>query len=64
MTRYHSRFDRQRRILSACRKLLVDITNASDRAATTNSGERVPEAQCHYDTAKKIVKRIDREMKS
>lgn len=63
MTRYHSRFDRQRRLLNACRKLFAEITNASDRLGATD-GKRVPEAQRHYDRAKSLAVRIDKEMKS
>jgi hypothetical protein len=62
MTKHWSRFDRQDRLLRACRRLLVEIKNASDKAVEVWETPRGKEAQGLYDRARIMVGRIDKEI--
>jgi|HubBroStandDraft_6_1064221.scaffolds.fasta_scaffold229995_2 hypothetical protein len=62
MTKRWSRFDRQDRLLRACRRLLVEIRNASDRSVEVLEAPRSREAEDLYRRARVMVGRIDREL--
>ena len=63
VTRYHSRFDRQLRIMQATRRLLQELVTQSDKALTPEHKPRSPEVQAQYDAARNLIRRIDRELK-
>jgi len=60
VTKYRSRYDRQRRLLAASRILLKRIVNLSDRVRRGDGRDRSEEAEELYSASD----RIEREMKS
>jgi hypothetical protein len=62
MTRYWARYDRYVRLLSASRRLLVEINNLSDRVMLEQDRPRGDVAASLYARARRLVTRIDREL--
>ena len=62
MTRYHRKWDRRGRLLSAVQKLLAGIIIASDVSVVDNNRIRSPEAERLYVRSVKMVARIKREL--
>ncbi len=57
-------FDRHLRLLRRCRVFLAELNRRSDaRLASDPDASRSPEAQRHYDRARRIVRVIDGELR-
>jgi hypothetical protein len=67
MTRYHSRFDRQRRLIERCCRFLADLNRQSDALYYPVGREDVPRrrgsaAQKQYDRAKRMIGDMKKEL--
>ena len=62
MTRYHRKWDRRGRLLSAVQKLLASIIIASDASVIERGRPRNADAECLYFRAKSMIIRIKKEL--
>lgn len=62
MTRYHRKWDRRGRLLSAVQKLLAGIIIASDTSVINRGMPRSDESERLYVRSKSMVARIKREL--
>ena len=62
MTRYHRKWDRRGRLLSAVQKLLAEIIIASDKSVIERGAPRSAEPERLYVRSRSMVVRIKREL--